>query len=252
MGYFCCMDSTKRFSNRVEDYVKYRPHYPAAIIPHLNLSPGKQLADIGAGTGISTAMFLEAGYPVFAVEPNDGMLVKAKELLSRYKGFTPVQGTAEHTTLPSGSVDGIIAGQAFHWFNVAACKIEFKRILRPGGLVALIWNERRVGTSFEEEYDALINKHGKDYVQVGHRNIDAENIAAFFAPGGMELKVFANEQVFDYDGLKGRLLSSSYMPLQDDPGYGAMIAELEGLFGRYERDGRIVISYDTKVYTGRL
>ncbi|KAA2241501.1 class I SAM-dependent methyltransferase [Chitinophaga agrisoli] len=250
------MDSTKRFSNRVEDYVKYRPHYPADIITYLQegygLSAGKQLADIGAGTGISTSLFLEAGYPVFAVEPNEEMLGKAKELLGQYTGFTPVQGTAENTTLPSGSVDGIIAGQAFHWFNVPACKVEFKRILQSDGLVALIWNERRVGSPFEQEYDALINKHGKDYVQVGHRNIDAEHIGAFFAPAAMELKVFANEQVFDYDGLKGRLLSSSYMPLQGDPGFEVMIADLEALFGKYEQEGRIVISYDTKVYVGRL
>lgn len=250
------MDSTKRFSNRVEDYVKYRPHYPAIIISylqeHYGLSVEKQIADIGAGTGISTALFLEAGYRVFAVEPNNEMLEKAKELLGKYEEFMPVPGTAENTTLPDSIVDAVIAGQAFHWFDTAKCRKEFKRILKPHGPVALIWNERRTGSVFEQDYDSLINQHGKDYVQVSHRNIDAEHIAAFFAPGSMELKVFPNQQVFDFDGLKGRLLSSSYIPLPDDPGFEAMIADLRKLFDRYQEAGKIVIHYDTKVYVGRF
>lgn len=250
------MDSTKRFSNRVADYVKYRPHYPIAIITFLqdkyNLITGKQIADIGAGTGISTQLFLDAGYRAIAVEPNAEMRDKAIELLRHYPDFTATDGTAENTGLANESVDAVIAGQAFHWFNAKNARAEFKRILKAGGIVALIWNERKTTSAFEQEYDQLIITHGQDYVKVGHRNIDYDDICAFFDPEPFELRVFENKQVFDFEGLKGRLLSSSYSPTKADAGYEPMINDLQTLFNRYEQDGEITIHYDTKVYVGRL
>jgi SAM-dependent methyltransferase len=249
-------NSTARFSNRVNDYVKYRPGYPAEIINLLqrsyNLSADKLVADIGAGTGISAALFLDAGYRVIAVEPNSGMRDKSIELLGSQPGFKVLDGTAENTGIETGSIDAVIAGQAFHWFNAANARTEFKRVLKPGGIVALIWNERKTDSAFEKEYDQLIIDHASDYVKVDHRNIDAEHIAAFFAPEPYDLKVFANKQVFDLGGLAGRLLSSSYMPAKDEPGYDPMIEDLKILFNKYQHDGMITISYDTKVYTGKL
>jgi len=248
------MSNTERFSNRVEDYVKYRPHYPAAIVTYLQEQFGflsGAIADVGAGTGILTKLFLDAGYTVYAVEPNEPMLTKAITLLNDYSGFTPVTGTAENTTLADGSVDAVVAGQAYHWFDPEKSRIEFARILKPHGLVALVWNERKINTPFEQEYEVLINERGKDYVQVKHRNIDISDIAAFFAPAAMELKVFNNQQVFDFEGLKGRLLSSSYMPLQGEPGHEDMLAELRRLFDKYQQAGMITITYDTKLYAGR-
>lgn len=250
------MDSTNRFTNRVEDYVKYRPQYPLEVVAYLqeqfDLKTGKAIADIGAGTGISTALFLQAGYEVWAVEPNEAMLTKAKELLGHFPGFHPVQATAENTTLENESIDAIIAGQAYHWFDVEKCKVEFKRILKGEGLLVLMWNERNMRSPFEVDYDALIVKHARDYVKVDHRNIDLEHIAAFFAPQPVQLKIFSNEQLFDFDGLKGRLLSSSYMPTTQDAGYNEMINDLRNLYDRYQQNDTIRISYDTKVYTGRL
>lgn len=248
------MDNTQRFSNRVENYVKYRPHYPAAIIPYLqqrfHFSPGT-LADVGAGTGILSKLFLDAGYTVYAVEPNEPMLAKATSLLKDHPGFIPVPGTAENTTLPNNSMDAVIAGQAYHWFDAEKSKREFTRILKPHGLVMLVWNERRIKTPFEQEYEELINREGKDYVQVKHRNIEPDDIAAFFAPAAMELKVFNNQQVFDFEGLKGRLLSSSYMPLPGERGYEEMLVGLKKLFDTYQQAGAITINYDTRVYAGR-
>jgi SAM-dependent methyltransferase len=250
------MDSTKRFSDRVEDYVKYRPGYPAVVIDYLQQQHGLMvdniIADIGAGTGISTGLFLQAGYEVFAVEPNKEMLSKARELLSSFPSFHAVQATAEKTTLKNKSVHAVVAGQAFHWFNKAKCRKEFSRILKKNGLVVLIWNERKTESPFEKDYDELIIKYGKDYVQVNHRNIDTAEIAAFFSPSPMQLEIFPNQQIFDYDGLKGRLLSSSYMPLLHDKGYAPMLADLEQLFDHYKENDLIRIGYDTKVYTGRL
>jgi SAM-dependent methyltransferase len=249
-------NSTTRFSNRVEDYVKYRPGYPAEIVRFLHdtygLTQDKLIADIGAGTGISTELFLKKGYRVIAVEPNVEMREKAIELLDSYNGFIPKNGTAENTGIESNSVGAIIAGQAFHWFDAVKTRTEFKRILKPNGIVALIWNERKTISAFEQEYDELIIKHGNDYVKVDHRNIDTENIAAFFNPEPVHLETFANKQVFDFEGLKGRLLSSSYMPARDEEGYEPMINDLQALFDKFQRDGVIVINYDTKVYSGKL
>lgn len=250
------MDSTKRFSNRVEDYVKYRPHYPREIVSFLadqyDLDNSNIIADIGAGTGISSLPFLEEGYKVMAVEPNKEMLDKAIELLGNYPNFSSAPGTAENTTLKNHSVDAVIAGQAFHWFDREKCKLEFRRILKNGGLLALIWNERLIETSFEIAYDALILKHARDYVKVDHRNIHTEDIALFFDPAPVDLNIFSNKQVFDFEGLKGRLLSSSYMPAPGDPGYEAMIEDLEVLFHRFKENELIVINYATKLYSGIL
>lgn len=249
-------DSTTRFSNRVEDYVKYRPDYPAAIVNFLHntyaLTQDKLIADIGAGTGISTAIFLNKGYRVIAVEPNAEMRAKSIELLGAYHGFMAHNGTAENTGLSDASIDAIVAGQAFHWFDPVLTRTEFKRILKPNGIVALMWNERKTGSAFEQQYDQLIIKHARDYVKVDHRNIDAERIAAFFTPAAMHLEIFQNKQVFDFEGLKGRLMSSSYMPTKDDAGFEAMITDLQALFDKFEQGGVITINYDTKVYSGRL
>jgi SAM-dependent methyltransferase len=249
-------NNTTRFSNRVEDYVKYRPGYPQGIITFLQnnygLTSDKLLADIGSGTGISAELFLKAGYRVMGVEPNEAMREKSVELLAGYEGFRAQDGTAESTGLETGSVEGIIAGQAFHWFDREKTKAEFERILKAGSPVALIWNERKTRSDFEKEYDALIIKHARDYVQVDHRNIDAKQIDAFFALEPAQLEVFANQQVFDYEGLQGRLLSSSYMPALEDEGYEAMIADVKALFENYQKEGTITIHYDTKVYVGKL
>jgi SAM-dependent methyltransferase len=249
-------NSSIRFSNRVNDYVKYRPGYPTKIIDHLqqqyHLTTDKLLADIGAGTGISTELFLKAGYRVIAIEPNQPMRDKAIELLGNWPGFKAQNGTAEDTGLANESIDAVIAGQAFHWFNAEKTRLEFERILKPNGLIALIWNERRTGSAFEKDYDELIIKHGTDYVQVDHRNIDAAHIATFFQPHTYKLKTFYNEQVFDLEGLKGRLSSSSYMPTSGDDGYLPMIDDLQALFNKYQQNGTITIQYDTNVYSGAI
>jgi SAM-dependent methyltransferase len=249
-------DNTTRFSSKVSDYVKYRPDYPEQIIAYLQqeygLSTDKIVADIGSGTGISSVLFLAAGYTVMAVEPNKEMREQSRTLLGTWPRFSVAEGTAEHTALASGSIDAIIAGQAFHWFDTGAAKKEFKRILNDNGIVALIWNERLTDAPFEKDYDRLIAKHGKDYVQVNHRNIDTEHLAAFYSPQAMKLETFPNKQIFDFEGLKGRLLSSSYMPGSGEPGYKEMVADLKVLFDRYQENQLVRINYTTKLYTGRL
>lgn len=248
-------NSTTRFSDRVEDYVKYRPHYPEAIIAYLattySFTSSWDVADIGSGTGISTELFLGNGNRVFAVEPNAEMRGKAEEIFSPDAHFVSIDGTAEATGLAAGSVRLIVAGQAFHWFDAVKSRAEFARILSPGGVVVLVWNERLADTPFEAAYDALIERHGKDYKTTRHRNTADLQIEQFYQPASYVLKEFPNEQWFDYEGLKGRLLSSSYMP-NSGAGYAPMIEDLQRLFDDHQVDGRVRVGYDTKVYSGTL
>src|SRR5580658_7442158 len=228
-------NSTTRFSDRVEDYVKYRPHYPEVILSYLRdlyaFGPGWVVADIGSGTGISTELFLRFGNKVFAVEPNREMRLKAEELLAGYPGFVSVDGTAEATGLAAASVDLIVAGQAFHWFDPVKTRTEFVRIGRPGAVVALIWNGRLILSDFEREYEELILQYAGDYKTINHKNIADKQIGDFFRPQTFQLQVFENEQRFDLDGLKGRLLSSSYIPKEGER-FGTMIEALAALFER--------------------
>ena len=180
------------------------------------------------------------------------MREKLAELLSHFSNLTTINGTAENTTLPDSSVDMILAGQAFHWFDQSKSKEEFKRILKTGGRVALIWNERKTITPFESEYEKLIKTYGKDYEKIDHRNINDSDIEAFFFPQHCTHKIFENFQSFDLEGLTGRLLSSSYMPVKGEAGYNEMILQLKKLFGKWNLNNRIRINYDTKLYTGRL
>jgi len=249
-------DNTRRFSNRVDNYVKYRPSYPSAIIDFLQkeyqLATDKMIADIGSGTGISSTLFLDKNYRVIGVEPNKEMREKSEELLSRYKNFKAIDATAENTQLDDHSIDVITAGQAFHWFDKEACKKEFKRIIKPDGIVVLIWNERLAESAFEQEYDELIVKHSIDYKKIDHRNIDEKNIQDFFHPNTVALKIFSNQQIFDFEGLKGRLLSSSYAPIENDARSAPMIADLKTLFDKYQTNNTITIHYSTNVYVARM
>ncbi len=250
-------DSTKRFSSRVENYSKYRPGYPAAVIDLLHrecgLSAGSHTADIGSGTGILTEMLLKNGGQVFAVEPNPEMRAAAERLFGAHPNFHSVNGTAEATTLPAQSVEIIVAAQAFHWFDCTRARQEFTRILKPGGWVALIWNDRRTGsTPFLQAYEQLLQECSLDYRAVDHKQIDAATIGAFFAPEAFKSASFENVQVFDFEGLKGRLLSSSYAPEPGHPKHESMLRELFAIFEKHARQNQIVFEYDTLVYYGRL
>jgi len=150
-------------------------------------------------------------------------------------------------------VDIITAGQAFHWFNRELAHEEFLRILKPGGWVALIWNDRHTTASlFLEAYEELLRNFSTDYRAVDHKNIDAAVIASFFGRGGFNRATFPNNQVFDLAGLQGRLMSSSYAPEAGHPKHAPMLEELSAIFHRYQSNGCVVFKYDTLVYFGQL
>ncbi|RYY60263.1 MAG: class I SAM-dependent methyltransferase [Chitinophagaceae bacterium] len=247
--------NTERFSNRADDYVKYRPGYPSEILQFLQeeqgLSTDKVIADIGAGTGIATAVFIRAGYRVFAVEPNQQMRDKAIEQLDDQPAFTAVDGTASATTLDDESVDFIIAAQAFHWFEPRATQKEFRRILRKNGLVALMWNQRLINTAFEKAYDALIARFGSNYVDQESR-FNSTDLHDFYSPAVPVSQVFYNKQDFNFEALKGRLLSSSYMPVAGETDYEEMITALEQLFNDHQVGGTVRINYDCNLFVGKF
>lgn len=252
-------DATTRFSTRVADYVRYRPTYPRAVVDHLRgaigLRPGHVVADVGSGTGISAELFLTAGHVVHGVEPNADMRAAAEHLLAGYRGFRSVAAPAERMTLPDASVDLIVCAQAFHWFDHTACRKEFARVLRPVplGHVLLMWNDRRRAASpFAEGYERLLYAHAIDYDSVRHSRLPHESIAGFFAPHRVRTAAFPNTQSFDFDSLRGRLLSSSYAPLPGHPSHGPMLEALQALFDRHQQGGRVTFEYDTRLYYAPL
>jgi SAM-dependent methyltransferase len=249
-------DPTTRFTDRVADYDRGRPGYPAAvyeaIVELAGLAPGASVADVGAGTGISSAPLVERGFRVFAVEPNDAMRRAAARRLGGRPNFTVLAGTAEHTGLATGSTDLVLSAQAFHWFDPGPTREEWRRILRPGGSAALVWNSRRAtGTPMAEAYEALLLRYGTDYLEVKHRGADPRRFSNFFR-GPFETLRFDNAQHLDRNGLRARLFSSSYTPAPGQPGHEPMMAELDRIFQQHAQDGRVSIDYDVELYIGPL
>ncbi len=247
---------TVRFSDRVENYVRYRPGYPPEVLGLLRtecvLHPSHVVADIASGTGVFTRLLLEAGNSVFAVEPNTEMREMGIHRLEGYHRLVSVAGTAEETTPGSASVDFVTAAQAGHWFDLPRARAEFARILGPEGWCVLIWNERRTATTpFLRDYEQLLLTYGTDYKEVRHQRTTA-TIHEFFAPALCEERVFSLRQQLNYEGTAGRLLSSSYAPLEGHPGHAPMMQELQRIFRAHARDKTVEFEYDTRVYYGKL
>jgi SAM-dependent methyltransferase len=249
-------DPTRRFSSRVDNYVRFRPGYPKELLGLLQsecgLNPRSVIADIGSGTGKLTELFLENGNPVFGVEPNREMREAGERLLKHFPNFTSVGASAEETTLPNNSSDLIVAGQAFHWFNRERCRKEFVRILKLGGWVVLVWNDRKTeATPFLVEYEKLLKTYATDYSKVDHKNIDDVVVEKFFGYVPKKQKL-PSAQHFDFTSLKGRLLSSSYAPDKGQPGHDEMLRDLERIFNTRQENGQVEFAYDTVVYYGKL
>lgn len=250
------MNTTIRFSDRVENYVKYRPTYPPEVITflaeHIGLTPASVITDIGSGTGIFTELLLKNGNRVYAVEPNAPMREAAEQLLDKYPNFKSIDATSEQTTLASNSIDIVTAAQAFHWFKPKEAREEFLRILKPGGWVVLLWNDRKIdSTPFLREYESLLMEYGTDYKEVSHAWADESAMAELYGTPDYARASFENRQVLDLEGMLGRLLSSSYVP-NSGPRMEEMTQAYTDLFSRHNRNGVITFEYTTNVYYGRL
>lgn len=249
-------NATSRFSDRVDNYVRYRPGYPGEVVQTLRrecgLVPAHVVADVASGTGLWTRMLLENGNAVIGVEPNAEMRVAGERLLASFPKFTSIAGSAEQTTLPKESVDFVTAAQAGHWFDRVRARREFVRILRPGGWLVLLWNERVIDSNrFLCEYERLLLTYGTDYEEVRHERTTAA-VNEFFDPAPCEERTFEMRQEFDYTGLEGRLLSSSYAPGPDHPKHAPMLRELRRIYEACAVDGRVAFEYKTRLYFGIL
>jgi len=251
------MGNIQRFSTRVTNYVRYRPGYPPQLITDLiqdyHLQPQSIVADVGAGTGLLAKLFLENNNVVYGVEPNREMREMGDQLLAGYPHFVSINGTAESTHLPPKSIDFIIVGQAFHWFDLTQTKEEFQRILNPkSGWVVLIWNSRKQDTnSFGGDYENMLQALVPEYTRVSHKKVsDDQSIRDFM--GDYDLKSYPNQQLFDFESLMGRALSSSYTPDVGHPQHQAFLTQLRMLFDRHAINGQITFDYETRMYIGRL
>ena len=249
--------STTRFSNRVADYVQFRPHYPIEIIDLLSakcdLTPESVIADIGSGTGLLAKLFLENGNPVIGIEPNKEMREAGEQYLAEFGRFTSMDGTAEATRLPAHAMDIAIAGQAFHWFDHANARTEFIRILKPEGFAVLVWNVRRIEASpFLRAYETLVSTFGVNYEEINHLNAQAQSVLSPFFGGEYFTARLDNVQRFDFDGLLGRIHSSSYMPTRDQANYAPMAKRAKEIFDAHQQNGRVTFEYDTVIYYGLM
>ncbi len=248
------MDNKERFTAHADNYVKYRPSYPAqaidCILEQCGLTRGMSVADIGSGTGKLTTLLLARGLHVYAVEPNAAMRSKAEQLLGETTGFYSVDAGAEETGLPAASVDAVTVAQAFHWFDQARFKLECKRILRSGGKAALVWNQRDTSNAFMKAYEAAIQAHHDEIPNETRTNIGEEVYATFFTQ--YDVFRFAASQCLDLEGLIGRALSSSYSPKPGHSEYEPLCASLRALFEQFQVNGQVEFIYRTEVVVGTV
>jgi SAM-dependent methyltransferase len=250
--------STERFTNRVENYVRYRPNYPDTLIPllerEIGLTPAWEIADVGSGPGNLTRQFLAFGSTVFAIEPNPAMREAGEVLMNGNRNFTSVAGTAEATTLPASSVDLVTAGQAFHWFEPEATRIEFQRILRKPGWAVLVWNRRMEGASqVLDEHHEMLQQFSPDYGRVAVSDRGAQQgMGILFGEAGYREFSLRNEQLMDEEAYWGRLLSSSYVPLPGQAGHDDIRRRSQEIFEAHAEDGILRFPYETKVFVGKV
>jgi len=250
------MRNTERFTKRVENYILYRPHYPKEIISILKdkigLSRHWTIADIGSGTGISSELFLQNGNRVYGVEPNQEMRKAAEVLFKNDSNFISINATAEVSSLQNSIIDLIVVGQALHWFDIAAVKKEFQRIANPGAYLLLMWNVREIESDFQQAYEDMLLEFALDYDETRHHNVDESMVRDLFHPQLFTFQSLHNSQCFDLDGLKGRLLSCSYIPLEGDVRYKPMMRRLREIFEAYSIDSKIEIAYSCDLYYGKI
>ncbi len=250
-------NSTERFTQNVENYLKYRPSYPPQVLTmlkeHCGLTQDAIVADIGSGTGLLAELILENGNDIYAVEPNNAMRQAEKIYLSGFPQIKYIDGRAEATTLADQSIDVITVGQAFHWFEHQLIKPEFKRILKPNGWVLLVWNIRATNSSaLMQDYENLLLKYGIDYPNVSAKSVDGKFIDEFFQPNKVNTQVIPHKQEFDYNSFQGRVLSTSYLPKPDQENYQSMLAELHNVFQQHQVKGKVDFLYETKIYCSQL
>ena len=249
------MSSRNLFDGTSDFYSKYRPDYPALIIQKLEGRTGFnhewKVADIGSGTGKLSRLFLKSGNEVIGVEPNSEMRSKSHKELAGFPKFSTVNGSAESTGIESSSIDLVVCGQSFHWFNVQDARREFRRILRGEKHVSLIWNDRVMKNgSFTLGYEQIVKKYSEKYHSRGSSVLSKTTLAEFFQ--NFSVDQIPNNQPLTLEGVLGRYLSASYAVRPGGENYYSIVSEFEDLFARHQKGGKVQMEYVTQMYTGTI
>lgn len=244
---------TERFTDVVEAYTKFRPGYPGEIVEILikNYLIGKNciLADVGSGTGIFSKLFVETGFFVYGVEPNEMMRKQSENEFAYSDCFKAIDGTAEETSLDSESIDVIMAAQSFHWFETKKALKEFSRILKPDGHIVIVWNERNSKeNSFMDKYEKLLIKYCSDYKETNHKRYTYETMKDLFEDKNIELYMINHFQDLNCEGLTGRVKSCSYCPKSDHKNFKPLMEGLTDLFSSNQSNGVVQFDYNTLMY----
>lgn len=251
------MANEERFTGLGEEYAQYRPSYPAQCVDWLvaaaQLNENTPVADVGAGTGILTRLFLQRGIPVTAVEPNADMRAQAEAALAGMAGYTSMAGSAEKTGLKTHSVKLVTAAQAFHWFDPGGFAAECRRILKPGGQVAIIFNTRDASAPVVRAHDRAFEAHCPDYHSYKRsRGETTPDKLAFFKGGRIVIQVFENPLEYSQEGYLGHVRSTSYFARLDAENQRLLLDELTESFHHYARDGVLHMPNCTEVYLGEV
>ena len=248
----------ERFTGKADIYQKYRPTYPEELMEYLYTQAGfaqkSKIADIGSGTGKFSRLLLERGSTVFCVEPNEEMRQSAEKDLSGFENFISASGNDKNTGLQDKSVDFVTVAQAFHWFDRQSFKSECQRILKSGGKVALVYNNRDDSSELVRKNDEITLRYSIDTKGYRQRGDSPEAYGDFFADGLCEYKTFRNDLKFSREGFVGRNLSSSHTPKEEKAPdkYNGYVKELNELFDEYSVKGILDFPQITKSYIGSV
>jgi SAM-dependent methyltransferase len=249
----------ERFTGLADRYARHRPSYPEAALDFIQarcgLGPDARLVDVGCGTGISSRLFALRGVRVIGIDPNDDMRARAEAAPAPAGAPSPEyrKGTAEATGLPDDCAAAVLAAQAFHWFDAPAALREFARILRPGGHVALLWNEADEADEADAcaaAFAAVLRTGPGAAAVAGRRRGAGEALLHSPAFEAGRCLTFPNEQAMDEEGLLGRAFSASYAPREPEA-VAAFTRRLREVFAAHQRDGKVVLRYVTTVYVAR-
>jgi SAM-dependent methyltransferase len=199
------------FDRAAEVYERSRPSYPAEaidlVVSALGIGPGRRVLDLAAGTGKFTRLLVPSGADLVAVEPVAGM---RDQLAVALPGLEILDGTAEALPLPDGSVDAVVCAQAWHWFDGAAALAEVRRVLRPGGGLAVVFNIRDESLDWVRRLTEVSEFYTTRRPQHRHtRAALAGTVAADGGYGEVTVASFRYGQVLDEDGLVERAASQS-------------------------------------------
>jgi len=249
-------NATTRFSTKAEVYAKARPRYPAFVVAFLEsqgvLQPGSTIVDLGSGTGLSAQPFVEAGYAVIGVEPNDPMRTEGDKFLAHYRNFRSVKGSSEATTLPDQSTDVVLAAQVFHYFDIDKTRLEAQRILRPPGWFVAMWNHRNhQSTELHRQYEAILRRYCPEYLILADLYRSPTRAAAFYTHGYHDATL-PNQQQLSWELFEARIESSSYIPKPNQPEYAPFMAEMKQLFDTHAHDGLVQFDLEIWIHWGQL